>query len=267
MSTPPLSQRIRELETELGVALFTRTSRRVELTDAARRLLPEARRVLAAVDHFQSVATHLTTATPAMVVGYCHGSEVGTLRAVQHFHEAYPDVPIRPAALTSLRIFDELRTGKLTVGIVRAPIPVGLASALLTRVPFNHLALPSDHRLARQDVVHASELDGEAVLLVDRTEAPTYHAETLAYLLAHGAEPAYVVHPATQVERMLDMVAVGTGIGWLNALHVGAVQRQGVTVVPLTPPERFDDFHLAWRPDDQSSDPSAFIPIAQAACS
>ena len=52
MSTPPLSQRIRELEHELGVALFERTSRRVTLTPAGERLLGDARDVLRSVDRF-----------------------------------------------------------------------------------------------------------------------------------------------------------------------------------------------------------------------
>ena len=53
MSTPPLSQRIRELEAELGLRLFERSSRRVALTDAGQRLLPEAQAVLRAASTTQ----------------------------------------------------------------------------------------------------------------------------------------------------------------------------------------------------------------------
>src|SRR6476660_6040147 len=56
MSAPPLSQRIRELEADLGLALFERSSRNVKLTPAGERLLGDARAVLAAVDRFEQSA-------------------------------------------------------------------------------------------------------------------------------------------------------------------------------------------------------------------
>jgi DNA-binding transcriptional LysR family regulator len=70
------------------------------------------------------------------------------------------------------------------------------------------------------------------------------------------------MHTATQVERMLDMVAVGSGIGWLNAWQAPHVARDGVVVRPLQPVERFDEFHLAWRVDEHSKSVQQFVEIA-----
>ena len=56
ISAPPLSQRIHELEADLGVKLFDRTSRRVTLTPAGERLLVEARALLDAAERFERVA-------------------------------------------------------------------------------------------------------------------------------------------------------------------------------------------------------------------
>jgi DNA-binding transcriptional LysR family regulator len=104
------------------------------------------------------------------------------------------------------------------------------------------------------------------VLLVEREEAATYHDDTLAYCAALDVRPVWVVHPATQVERMLDMVAVGSGIGWLNAWQAANVSRDGVAIRPLRPIERFDEFHLVWRIDDRSKSVKQFVDIAMEAC-
>jgi DNA-binding transcriptional LysR family regulator len=272
MTAPPLSQRIRELEAELGVQLFERSTRQVHLTPAGSRLLHEARSTLRAVDRFTSMAENLRRAAESsdqpLTLAYCHGSEHGALVAAQRFHEAHPDVAVRPTALTSLRIYKDLRDGRLTIGISRPPVQFSdvLASQTLARVPFDHVAVPSGHPLAQQAIVYASDLEAQPVLLVERDDAPTYHDSTVAYCAAHGVRPAWVVHPASQVERMLDMVSVGSGIGWLNAWQAAHVRRDGVAIVPLEPAGRFDDFNLVWRIDDHSKSLSQFIEIAVEAC-
>jgi DNA-binding transcriptional LysR family regulator len=269
MSTPPLSQRIAEFESELGLVLFERTSRKVSLTDAGRRLLDEARLVLRSVDRLEQVAAQLAKpdpneSTPRLSVGFCHGAETVARLAARRFHERRPDIAIQPSALTSLRMFDDLLSGKLAVGIVRNPIPRPdvLASQLLGRVGFDHLAIPENHPLASSEVITPTDLTNESVLLVARSEAPTYHDATIGYCAQHGARPNWVEHSATQVERMLDMVSVGSGIGWLNAFQAAHIQHPGVVIVPLQPVTRFDEFHLAWRVDDHSTSVADFVAIA-----
>ena len=102
---------------------------------------------------------------------------------------------------------------------MRGPVtdPDRVASVPLASVPVDHVSLPPAHRLAAADVVDARDLDGEPVLVVDRSDAPTAHDEIEAYCAAVGSRPRWVTHAATQVERVLDLVAVGEGIGWLNA--------------------------------------------------
>ncbi|MEP7115819.1 MAG: LysR family substrate-binding domain-containing protein, partial [Ilumatobacteraceae bacterium] len=174
----------------------------------------------------------------------------------------------RPSAFTSLRIFKDLREGRLTVGLVHPPVPHPdiLVSQALARVPFDHVAVPQSHPLAQHLVIQATDLEGQSVLLVEREDAPTYHDATLAYCAALDVRPAWVMHPATQVERMLDMVAVGSGIGWLNAWQAANVSRDGVVIRALRPVERFDDFHLAWRVVDHSKSLKQFVEIALEAC-
>jgi DNA-binding transcriptional LysR family regulator len=254
MSTPPLSQRIRELEDALGVKLFDRTSRKVALTAEGERLLTEARNVLAAADHFETTAAalagHAVEAASAVAFGYCQGSEAGAMRAIRAFREAFPDVSVRPGSLTTLRIIESMRVGRTDVGIVRGEVPAGLASAELAQVPVDHVALPPGHPLTAQAIVRRSDLAGAEILVVNRDEAPAYHDQTVSYLVDLDPPPRQILHAATQVERMFDMVAVGAGIGWLNAWQAERERnRTDIEIRPLEPVAWFDEYRVAWRPD------------------
>lgn len=265
MSTPPLSQRIQELEAELGLQLFDRTSRRVSLTSAGERLLPEARAVLQALERFRLAASEFVD-DDSLSFAYCHGSEHAALQIAKRFHQDHPSIAVRLSAVTSLRTFEAMQTGRTRVAIVHAPVPTACTTRVLANVPFDHVAIPEGHPLAAKEVVFATDLEGQPALLVERAEAPTYHDQTVAYCEEHGVRPIWVQHVPTQVERMLDMVSVGTGIGWLNAWQAAHVSREGVVVRPLRPVTRFDAFHIAWRKGDNSPVVAAFIDVAMTFC-
>jgi DNA-binding transcriptional LysR family regulator len=259
MSTPPLSQRIRELESEIGIALFERTSRRVELTAAGERLLDEARLVLRAADGFDRLATQVASEQapePSEIgLGFCHGSEGGAMTAVRRMLDQQPEVGVRPAAMTSLHIFESLRNGRVSVGIVRGPVtdPDVIASVPLAEVPVDHVIVPPDHRLATFERVEVTDLEGEAVLIVERDDAPRAHDEITQYFAGLGVRPRWITHGATQIERVFDMVSVGAGIGWLNTWQAERESgRTDVAIRPLVPVGMHDGFRIAWRAGDTS---------------
>ena len=269
ISAPPLSQRIGELERELGLPLFERTSRKVALTPAGERLLVDARDVLRAMDRFDTAAAQLASVPTTWTVGYCHGSEDGMMRTIRAFRAEHPDAVVRPDGLTSLLILDGLRAGRMAVGIVRGPVaePGRVASVPLARVPVDHVAVPLDHPLADRAVLQAHELDEEPVLVVERSDAPTAHDEIESYCTAMGARPRWITHAAIQVERVLDLVALGTGIGWLNSWQAeSASRREDVVVRSLRPVELYDEFRVAWRAGDPSVMTAAFVRVAIETC-
>ena len=255
MSTPPLSQRIRELESELGLQLFERTSRRVELTPVGERLLGEARLVLGAAEGFDRLASELASVPSDIGLGFCHGSEGGAMTALRRMIDQQPEVAVRPAAMTSLNIFEALRNGRISVGIVRGPVtdPDVIASVDLTdHAHEGTLAIGSD-RVARYDRVDVSDLDGEPVLIVEREDAPRAHDEIAHYFAGLGIRPRWVTHGATQIERVYDMVSVGAGIGWLNTWQAERESgRTDVAIRPLFPVGMHDVFRIAWRAGDTS---------------
>lgn len=269
MSAPPLSQRIRELESELGLTLFDRTSRRVRLTEAGERLLGDARAVLNAVERFEQSAEQLTSAVSDLALGFCHGSEGGAMRALRRFRDERPDVLIHPAPMTSINIAESLASGRLAVGILRGPIDEidRVASVPLARVPVDHVAVPLGHRLASAETVHATDLENEPLLIVDRADAPQGHDVITGYLNRLGVRPTWVTHGATQIERVFDMVAIGSGIGWLNTWQAEReAGRTDVAIRPLRPIGMWDEFRVAWRAGDTRLATAACVRVVLETC-
>jgi DNA-binding transcriptional LysR family regulator len=273
MSTPPLSQRIRELESELGLTLFVRTSRRVELSPAGERLLGEARLVLRTADDFARVASELASELSSELaeigLGFCHGSEGGAMIALRRMLDQQPEVGVRPAAMTSLHIFEALRHGRISVGIVRGPVfdPDVIASVPLAEVAVDHVVVPPDHRLATFDRVDVTDLEGEPVLIVERDDAPRAHVEITHYFAGFGVRPRWITHGATQIERVFDMVSVGAGIGWLNTWQAEReAGRTDVVIRPLVPVGMHDVFRIAWRAGDTSPATATCVRVLLEAC-
>lgn len=264
ITTPPLSQRIKELEAELGLTLFDRTSRSVELTEAGERLLGEARRVLWAAERFLELAEQLTAKVTDVGFGFCHGSEGGAMDSLRRFREEQPDVLVHPAAMTSVNIVDALGSGRLVAGIIRggAAEPDRVASVPLARVPVDHVVVPLDHRLADVDVVNAKDLEGQPVLVVDRNDAPRAHDEIVSYLGGLGVRPIWVTHGATQIERVFDMVAISSGIGWMNTWQAERESRRtDVAIKRLEPVGLWDEFRVAWRLGDSRPTTAACVRV------
>src|SRR4051794_5315683 len=124
MAQPSLSEQIRRLEAELGVPLFARTGRRLELTEAGRLLLPQAERTLeAARDARESVreVRDVTGGTVAFgTFGSAHHYLLGGL--VEEFRARHPSVRLRVVGQNSAEVADGVRDGHLEAGLVALPV-------------------------------------------------------------------------------------------------------------------------------------------------
>ena len=156
---------------------------------------------------------------------------------------------------------------KYAAGFPAAAIRYCLQAAGITLAEVDHVAVPAAHRLAACSVVDVRDLDGEPVFVVDRLDAPTAHDEIEAYCTSHGSRPLWVNHAAVQVERVLDMVAVGSGIGWLNSWQAAREDiRREVAVKPLRPIALYDEFRVAWRVGDAAPSTSTFVRVMLETC-
>jgi DNA-binding transcriptional LysR family regulator len=124
LARPSVSEQIANLEAELGVALFVRTGRRLEPTDAGRLLRPEAERTLAAAGEAAAVVRRARTLTGGT-------ASLGTFSTAHHlllpglvedFVRRHPRVGVRVVGENSVQLAEAVRAGRLEAGLVALPI-------------------------------------------------------------------------------------------------------------------------------------------------
>src|SRR5580693_1721076 len=153
MQQPPLSQQIRALERELDVQLLRRKPRGVELTEAGRALLADARAILAHIDH--AFATTKRTARGEqgrIAVGFTSSAPFHPFvpRVIRAYREATPLVSLTLEEGGTTELIDDLRNERIDAAFIRTVIAdqEGLAIDQLLQEPMM-LALPRAHNLAR----------------------------------------------------------------------------------------------------------------------
>jgi DNA-binding transcriptional LysR family regulator len=124
LARPSVSEQIAHLEAELGVALFVRTGRRLELTEAGRALRPEAERTLAASREAADVVRRLRTLTggTASLGTFSTAHHLMLTGVVEEFARRYPDVALRVVGENSSQLADAVRAGRLEAALVALPI-------------------------------------------------------------------------------------------------------------------------------------------------
>jgi DNA-binding transcriptional LysR family regulator len=213
MAQPPFSQQIRRLETELGVELLTRTSRRVALTAAGARLLEEARALLARrTDVVHAVRQAASGEEGTLRVGFAASSAFGVLPdIVSRFRKRFPKVKLELNDSETLEVTAALASGALDLAILRGPLRhEGLTIERLLRERFV-LALPARHPRARQQVIALSSLANEPFVLFPRHSAPGLHDLVTSMCLAAGFSPN-IHQEASSWPSVVGMVEAGLGL-------------------------------------------------------
>src|SRR5580692_1009607 len=153
LSQPPLSRQIRNLEDELGIALFDHEANAVRLTEAGRVFLTEARMILRHAEKAAQMAKEVAGGRRGDIqIGYAPSLTVEILpRALRHFRKSNPGVRVQLHDLSTQEMLHGLTDGKLHAALlVRVP-PKMLAGLLFEELQRHAVcvALHPSHPLAR----------------------------------------------------------------------------------------------------------------------
>jgi DNA-binding transcriptional LysR family regulator len=259
IAQPPLSQQIRRLEDELGVRLFHRTNRRVELTEAGRLFLVEACRTLVQADRAARVAVRAHRGELGrLVIGYMASAELSVFpRVLPVFRERYPDVKLALQILAPGEQLQRLRSGRLHVGFVRLPLSDRtLAIVPVCREPLVTV-LPERHVLARRPTVSLRELCDEPFVTFPRPHAPGYY-DWLMAILRRVNVPPRLVQESEKLQTIVSLVAMGRGVT-LMPKSVAALARKGIVCKPLRPRVPDTELGLVYDPTNRSAVVDAFV--------
>ncbi|MGW1807610.1 LysR substrate-binding domain-containing protein [Streptomyces sp. NPDC002078] len=226
-----VSQQIQRLERELGAELFDRSPRRVRLTGAGERLLPEARAVLAAAEKARAAVV----APAGLRLGTSTGLGAHLDRVLAAFAERAPDVPVELFSLPAEERLNRVAAGRLDAAFVRsAEPPAGVRVLPLWPDPLV-AALPATHPLARQGEIDLADLAGLPLALTARRNNPALVDLVLGACHAAGFEPV----PGRAGGTLHDTLAtIGARPLWtvVFASHARVLATPRVAYVPFRKP-------------------------------
>jgi DNA-binding transcriptional LysR family regulator len=189
MAQPPLSQRIRALERTLGVSLFERSSRSVTLTDAGRRLLPEARLLLRRAEALPALSRGSTTADEeSLLVAFPPDLPAEIVaEAVRVFERRGPEgTRLELQALPAAAVSRALESGGLHVAVVRQPCALTAGRLVGTLTGRVGVLLSADDALTAGPMLDPAQLAEHTIIVAARSSGPERVDELLVSLAAHG---------------------------------------------------------------------------------
>jgi DNA-binding transcriptional LysR family regulator len=247
IAQPALSQQIRRLEDEVGLALVQRTTRRVSLTDAGGLLVVRARRILAELEAADAELQALKGMhTGRVTVGTMHTmGPVDLSLALALFHERHPHVEFTVREQSSEEMAEMLRIDDLDLAFLSVTERVESHGLGLHQLLSEELVavLPREHPLGNRRQVRMAELAGEPFISF-RTGA------RLRELLVAGARQAgfepRVTLESNESQRVRRLVARGLGVAILPRSDAEGPGAE-VCVARLVAPALHRDITLAWR--------------------
>ncbi|MDG4811008.1 LysR substrate-binding domain-containing protein [Micromonospora sp. WMMD1120] len=259
VSTARVSQTIRKLERQVGVALFDRTSRRVELSRVGRALYEDLRpahdQIAAALERAVVAGRGVTGILRVCFTGAAGGRLL--VRASQAFRQDHPecDVQIREAQIGELMPW--LRGGDVDLALATFPVDEpGVAAGPVLVSEARFLAVPVDHPLARRDAVSVEDLATVTVLQLPDTLPRSLLADRTPHTTPAGL-PIKAGQSASTFQEILALVGDGQGVFPVGANASRYYPRPDVAYVHLrdAPPLHWG---LLWRTDDATARVRAF---------
>ncbi|KST61894.1 LysR family transcriptional regulator [Mastigocoleus testarum] len=263
MAQPPLSRQIRQLEIELGIELFYRTKRRVELTNGGQAFVVEANQILARIEQGIRVAQRASRGEIGqLTIGFEGSSTYDVIpKSLKIYRDRFPQVDLAVFAMTTEEQIEALFKGDIELGFVVSPLNDNRLTIETILSESLVVALPENHPLVTQSEVEVEQLENEAFITFQRNRGCGIYDRIIAVCQNAGFSPR-VIQEADEMQVILGFVAAGLGISLLSA-SVENFHRPGVTYRKLHSSTPKVSLALAWRKENSSVVRQNFIQVVK----
>ncbi|MFS2151483.1 LysR family transcriptional regulator [Rhizobium sp. Rhizsp42] len=235
---PPLSQQIRDLENEIGAALFHRVPHGAELTEAGAAFLPEARAAIASAEKAKLAAQRATRGeTGRLALGFTASSAFNTAVSgtIRRFRGQWPDVSLSLTEMNSNWLMEKLMRQEIDAAFIRPGLedPGDVYLKRLADEPML-IALPAHHPLAKLKTVPLAALAGEPFILFPRTVGLSLYDDIVRGCRDAGFE-LVVTQEAPQIPSVINLVAADLGVSIVPG-SLAHLKLDGVAYRPIEGP-------------------------------
>lgn len=264
-----LSKHIKQLEKQLGAALFVRNCKKVELTDFGKKLLPYAKAIAKLQNDYETMTyNYLRNGTETLNIALIpvipHYKLTSILLQLQN---DFPMVQVNTTETDTIAIRDMLIEHKCDIGIYRDH-SIYLEhdpdkEIQLVKIPFCEdrlvAVLPLEHPLAGAGQIELAQLAQESFVLIKKGSMPYLLVERACRKAGFVPRVLFTSH---NLEAVLDMVSKGGCVSLLFANHVTFARdvpnggREPFAVVPVSPPI-VSKLYIAYLKDAALSDAAA----------
>ena len=215
-----ISMQIRQLEDEVGLQLFTRTPRRVILTEAGEYLLERARKILREHD---SALAEIAEVAGAEYGRLRIGSASGTFAMhqlpaiMQKLKETFPNSDLSVSSGTSQKLVDKIMHGEIDIAFISLPVDnTNVTTESLFSDEIVAIGHPK-HPLSKEKYISAATLAGESLILGERGGNTRRMIDD--FFSAANVKPNIAMELSRQ-EAITEMVSNGLGVGMAGAKSV-----------------------------------------------
>ncbi|MFJ8103579.1 LysR substrate-binding domain-containing protein [Lysinibacillus sp. NPDC096212] len=261
MAQPPLSQEIRKLEVELGVQLFNRTKRMVELTDAGKIFLEGSKQTLLQLERtIKETQLAAEGKIGSLIIGFVDSTEI-VIEVLNKFRERFPKIHLILREMTTEQQLKALYEKQIHIGFIRSKQNNGILSSEVCSEESLKLVLQQDHPFALLPDIPLRLLIDEPFILFPRHMGPNFYDLIISYFWDHGVS-LNVVQEAIQMQTIVNLVATGMGVSVVPS-SVESYKHPGVIYKKIQETTPKVNLYVSWREDEKSAVVNHFLTVVR----